>query len=249
VVDVKTRVVCTHFYCQSFRDESGQFIEDIVIDKTELNSDILKERGSSSIVSQISFGTNKYQRVIAYEQQVPILKRYQEKPGFAVRSGHDIGIGNQRVDSNSVEAEGVLDVDMAEMSLGQRLTVAALNPVEASGIHGVDKSVQDRDSIPISSLARTLTQALHSSDSRLLELCLAHSEPVTIQNTVERLSPQFALPLINACIERLGRGHRGANLKGGGGGASSQRGMVLVAWVRSVLIIHSGHLMAVSFEI
>jgi U3 small nucleolar RNA-associated protein 5 len=160
-----------------------------------------------------------------------------------VGSGNDMGTGDQ---VQSTEPEGILDVDMAELSLGQRLAVSAKTTVEFSGIQTEPKSDTERDSIPLSSLSRTLTQALHSSDSRLLELCLTHSEPATIQSTVERLSPQFAVPLLNACIERLGRGHRGTNLKGGGGGASSQRGTGLISWVRAVLIVHSGHLMAVS---
>jgi len=33
-------------------------------------------------------------------------------------------------------------------------------------------------------------------------------------------------------------------MKGGGGGASSQRGISLIAWVKVVLTVHSGHLMA-----
>jgi len=32
-------------------------------------------------------------------------------------------------------------------------------------------------------------------------------------------------------------------MKGGGGGASSQRGISLIAWVKVVLTVHSGHLM------
>jgi len=51
------------------------------------------------------------------------------------------------------------------------------------------------------------------------------------------------VPLITACVERLGRGGRATNMKGRGGGASAQRGMGLVAWVKAVLILHSGHLM------
>lgn len=38
-------------------------------------------------------------------------------------------------------------------------------------------------------------------------------------------------------------------MKGGGGGASSQRGISLIAWVKVVLTVHSGHLMTVSFHL
>jgi U3 small nucleolar RNA-associated protein 5 len=99
--------------------------------------------------------------------------------------------------------------------------------------------------VPANSLTRTLIQALHSSDSRLLETCLAHSDPSLIRNTVQRLPPQLAVPLINACVERLGRGARAGNMKGGGAGASAQRGTGLVTWVKTVLAVHSGHLMTV----
>ena len=100
--------------------------------------------------------------------------------------------------------------------------------------------------IPANSLTRTLIQALHSSDSRLLEMCLIHSDPILIRNTVRRLPPQLAIPLITACVDRLGRGARAANMKGGGGGASSQRGMGLLTWLKTVLAIQTGHLMTVS---
>jgi len=163
------------------------------------------------------------------------------------------------------ETEGALDVDLAELSLGQRLTavsggdqVAHLDgsseseeeddgfPRQPNGKSGKPKSAAP-DSVPASSLTRTLIQALHSSDSRLLETCLSHSDPLLIRNTVQKLPPQLAVPLLTACVDRLGRGHRAANMKGGGGGASSQRGISLIAWVKVVLTVHSGHLMTVSF--
>lgn len=99
--------------------------------------------------------------------------------------------------------------------------------------------------VAANSLTRTLIQALHSSDTRLLEMCLTHSDPTLIRNTIRRLPPQLAIPLITSCVERLGRGHRVANMKGGGGGASSQRGSSLVVWVKTVLVIHAGHLMTI----
>jgi U3 small nucleolar RNA-associated protein 5 len=99
--------------------------------------------------------------------------------------------------------------------------------------------------VPAHSLSRTLTQALHSSDTGLLESCLRHTNKDLIHNTVQRLPPQLVVPLLMACVERLGRGARGNNMKGGGGGASTQRGLGLIAWVKSALTIHSGYLMTV----
>jgi len=160
------------------------------------------------------------------------------------------------------ETEGALDVDLAELSLGQRLTAVSggdgAQPGSSSESEDEDDSFPRQpngksekpksaapDSVPASSLTRTLIQALHSSDSRLLETCLSHSDPLLIRSTVRKLPPQLVVPLLTACVDRLGRGHRAANMKGGGGGASSQRGISLIAWVKVVLTVHSGHLMTV----
>lgn len=153
--------------------------------------------------------------------------------------------------------QGDLDVDLAELSLGQRLAATQPNGVADDSDSDSDPAVPSKRRvgkvpessalIPASSLTRTLIQALHSSDSKLLETCLAHSDASLIHNTIKRLPPQLAVPLITACVERLGQGARAANMKGGGAGASSQRGSGLVEWVKAVLIIHSGHLMTVRF--
>lgn len=157
------------------------------------------------------------------------------------------------------EIDGLLQADLAELSLGQRLaavTDADIDPSSGSDDNELEgpKTKQMRKKadktdvaiIPANSLTRTLIQALHSSDSRLLEMCLGHTDPVLIRNTVRKIPPQLAIPLINACVERLGRGARGANMKGRGGGASSQRGTSLVVWINTVLAVHTGHLMTVS---
>lgn len=156
------------------------------------------------------------------------------------------------------DVDGELDADLAELSLGQRLT-ALTGGVSANVIRDSDdeavptsKSAQTPDgppsqTVPASSLTRTIIQALHSSDSGLLEICLAHTNGSLIQNTVRRLPPQLAVPLITACVERLGRGKRVGRGKGGGAGAGAQRGSGLVRWVRAVLVIHGGHLLTVSF--
>jgi U3 small nucleolar RNA-associated protein 5 len=155
------------------------------------------------------------------------------------------------------EIDGSLQVDLAELSLGQRLKAVSqkgLDIVSDMDDDTLNKTQtkplkkQTGAEIPVvaaNSLTRTLIQALHSSDTRLLEMCLTHSDPTLIRNTVRRLPPQLAIPLITSCVERLGRGNRVTNMKGGGGGASSQRGSSLVAWVKTVLTIHAGHLMTV----
>ncbi|KAF7340083.1 U3 small nucleolar RNA-associated protein 5 [Mycena venus] len=187
-------------------------------------------------------------------------KRYTESGSVAVRSGAELG-QDEEMDAIARNAiDGELDVDLAELSLGQRLTALSGDARPASSSDSDDEGTtqklpkasrkgqgdapaQDVSVVPANSLTRTLIQALHSSDTRLLETCLAHSDQTLIRNTVRRLPPQLAVPLITACVERLGRGARAANMKGGGGGASSQRATTLIVWVKTVLAVHSGHLM------
>lgn len=187
-----------------------------------------------------------------------VNKRYNERSSIAVASGVDLGQDASMDDLPVRELDGDLDVNVAELSLGERLTALsgaddAAAPGSASDSENPAAGPESRSRtgkrddpfhiVPANSLTRTLIQALHSSDSPLLETCLAHSDNVLIRNTVQRLPPQLAVPLLNACVERLSRGPRANNMKGGGGGASAQRGMALITWVKSVLTIHSGHLM------
>lgn len=196
--------------------------------------------------------------------QGPSGRRYTEPSSLKIHSGVELGQDPAADDLAVGESEGALDVDLAELSLGQRLT-AVSGGDQAAQLGGSSESESEEDgsprqpngksrkskgaapdSVPASSLTRTLIQAIHSSDSRLLETCLSHSDPLLIRSTVRKLPPQLAVPLLTACVDRLGRGHRAANMKGGGGGASSQRGISLMAWVKVVLTVHSGHLMTVS---
>ncbi|KAJ6569660.1 WD40-repeat-containing domain protein [Mycena capillaripes] len=185
-------------------------------------------------------------------------KRYTESGSVAFRSGAELGQDEEMDDIAHNAIDGELDVDLAELSLGQRLTALSgdARPVASSDSDdeattqkskaprkGDDAGAQDVSVVPANSLTRTLIQALHSSDTKLLETCLTHSDQTLIRNTVRRLPPQLAVPLITACVERLGRGARAGNMKGGGGGASSQRATTLIAWVKTVLAVHSGHLM------
>jgi U3 small nucleolar RNA-associated protein 5 len=160
---------------------------------------------------------------------------------------------------------GELDAELAELSLGQRLAVPAStikddDPVSGSKKKKPDapasKPADDEGAPPIRmttdaiSLTRTLTQALHSSDTRLLESVLAHSSQTLINNTVRRLPPQLAVPLLTACVERLNRGARAGTGKGrgDGSGASAQRGTLMVRWIRAVLVGHTAYLMTVRFR-
>ena len=164
--------------------------------------------------------------------------------------------------------DGALDVDLAELSLGQRLRISKGDEGALSDSDFSTTSVERGESkvqaskhkravsgstngkelrVPTTSLAQTLTQALHSSDTRLLEACFAHRDRTLIMNTVRRIPPQLALVLLDACVERLGRGRKGnAGIgKGRGAGVGARRGEGLVSWMKSVLVVHGGSLMSV----
>jgi len=180
--------------------------------------------------------------------------RYAEPPSLSIHSGVELGQDQAMDDLVERDVDGTLDENLAELSLGQRLTALTGQDADRRNTSPDDSDAEpssarrkqaaaQNDVVPAHSLTRTLIQALHSSDVRLLETCLAHSDSTLIRNSVRRLPPQLAVPLLTACVERLGRGARATNMKGGGGGASSQRGMGLINWINAVLVVHSGHLM------
>ncbi|KAL4081751.1 hypothetical protein V8B97DRAFT_2020392 [Scleroderma yunnanense] len=208
---------------------------------------------SSSRTTESKKAQTRTDEVLVDDDRVSVTTpqnaRYAEPSSLAIHSGVELG-HDQATDEALArrEVEGTLDTDLAELSLGQRLT--AMGGGNAANTDNEEENDSTRkknqqgppDVVPAHSLTRTLIQALHSSDSRLLETCLAHSGVSLIRNTVRRLPPQLSVPLLLACLERLGRGARAANMKGGGGGASSQRAMVLITWIKTTLALHSGHL-------
>ncbi|KAF7319887.1 Utp12 domain-containing protein [Mycena kentingensis (nom. inval.)] len=214
-----------------YLDDTGDYIPDVVIE--EVNASLLSESQEGNLIPN---------------------KRYTEARS-TVRSGVELGLDETMDDMAANAIDGDLDVEIAELSLGQRLTALSGDAPPGSSSDSENEgsskkkpkakgdAAQNGGAVPANSLTRTLIQALHSSDTRLLETCLAHSDQTLIRNTVRRLPPQLAVPLITACVDRLGRGARAANMKGSGGGASSQRGTTLIVWVKTVLTIHSGHLM------
>lgn len=98
------------------------------------------------------------------------------------------------------------------------------------------------------SLSSSLVQALHSTDVRLLESCLAQTDPRVIRSTVQRIPNVLVLPLVEVLVERLGRstakGFGGAGASGNGG-VDAHRGHELLLWLRHVLLVHLGYLVTV----
>lgn len=137
---------------------------------------------------------------------------------------------------------------MADLSLGERLLALP----HANGIPNGDSVPLSKPATAIegpvnaASLTRLMIQALHTSDPALLMVCLDHRNPVLIRNTIRKMPAQLALPLLKACVERLGQG-KGANSRGGGRGVgqNEQQGRGTVEWVKGVLVERGALLMTV----
>ncbi|ORY80778.1 hypothetical protein BCR35DRAFT_304358 [Leucosporidium creatinivorum] len=184
----------------------------------------------------------------------PAPTRYSEAETSAVRSADAVAELNS--DDEDFANSGELDVDMAEPTLADRLKAMNVSKLAQSGIDAAgsdeeDVDVADEDeeedalptgpSVPATTLTTTLIQALHSSDAPLLESCLSHTSAPLIRSTVKRLpSGSLVLGLLEALVERLGTGKKGAQ-----GNASVKRARGLIEWVRQVLIVHVGFLVTI----
>ena len=140
------------------------------------------------------------------------------------------------------------DVDQADLSLGERL-LALPNGDNAPASNKAALPTLDGP-VNAASLTRLLVQALHTSDPALLTLCLSHRDPVLIRNTIRKMPTQLALPLLKACVERLGQG-KAAGKRGGGRGVApnEQQGRGTVEWVKGVLVERGSILMTVSYVV
>ncbi|WWC69654.1 uncharacterized protein I206_103597 [Kwoniella pini CBS 10737] len=134
------------------------------------------------------------------------------------------------------------DVDMADLSLGERMLAVSNGDAPAIDSDAAAKTKSGSEltidgPVNAASLTRVLVQALHTSDPALLTLCLSHRNPTLIRNTIRKMPAQLALPLLKACVERLGQG-KSANKRGGGRGSvqNEQQGRGTVEWVKGVLV-------------
>ncbi|KAE8213602.1 hypothetical protein CF327_g2916 [Tilletia walkeri] len=94
-------------------------------------------------------------------------------------------------------------------------------------------------------LSHALNQALHSADKALLSSILAHSEPLLIRSTVQRLSGSQALLLLEQCVARLvGSTQGGGTTDVLSRGTSTGKVRTTVEWIRSILLLHTAYLMA-----
>ncbi|CAE6421146.1 unnamed protein product [Rhizoctonia solani] len=214
----------------NYRDESGNFLPEVKLTHKSANAGLTPDTNG-----------------------VVLTKHYAEPQSLTIHNGSELAQDPSEAPPATTAAD--LDVELAEITLSERNKVLADQPSSITGQKrrhdspsaepepSTSKSSKKALPVPAHSLSRTLAQALHSGDNALLETCLAHGDANLIRNTVLRLPPTLCVPLLQACVERLGRGARGE--KGGGAGASAQRGTSLIRWVRAVLVCHSGFLMTV----
>jgi U3 small nucleolar RNA-associated protein 5 len=148
--------------------------------------------------------------------------------------------------------------DMADLTLGERLALQdpgahPATPAKGHAATTVDgKTGSSLGPQNAQSLTRLLLQALHTSDPQLLSMILtspSNSSPTLIRNTIRKLPTSMALPLLKACVDRLGKG-KAFNKRGGGrgGGLNEKQGLVVVAWIRGVLVERGNVLMTVSLS-
>ncbi|OCF55196.1 U3 small nucleolar RNA-associated protein 5 [Kwoniella mangroviensis CBS 10435] len=154
-------------------------------------------------------------------------------------------------DADEAASKLPTDVDMADLSLGERMlaipngTASVVAETEASTTKAKPSAEITFDGpVNAASLTRVLVQALHTSDPALLTLCLSHRNPTLIRNTIRKMPAQLALPLLKACVERLGQG-KSVNKRGGGRGSvqNEQQGRGTVEWVKGVLVERGALLM------
>lgn len=116
-------------------------------------------------------------------------------------------------------------------TIGARALEAASRMMDA--MEDGEGEEEEEDAAPSlkTSVAAALQQALHSSDEAMLERCLLSATTVqTINATVAKLEPQYVMPLVNRLVAKFE--------------AKPTRGPLLLKWMKSVLTIHTAHLMS-----
>ncbi|KAJ6472611.1 hypothetical protein C8R45DRAFT_936506 [Mycena sanguinolenta] len=172
-----------------YLDDKGNFIPEVVIEDVK-----------TGLINESQSGTT----------------HNTESGSVAVRSGAELGQDEEMDDIARNTIDGELDVDLAELSLGQRLTAPSGDAQPVASSDSDDEATTQKSKAPRKGQGDASTQDA---------------------STAAGCSPDHEL------LEPLERGARAGNMKGGEGGASSQRATTLIMWLKTVLTAHSGHLM------
>lgn len=208
-------------------------------------------------------------------QDIPLQRFKESTSGASNNNATRSLLSEDEKNLAQKDLELPVEGDLADLTLGERLAVLEPDHVPAStrsdrrtrrgdgaaadDSNDVDEAEEEEGEADqaqklgpqsTQSLTRLLLQALHTSDPSLLTLILTspqNSTPGMIRNTIRKLPASMALPLLKACVERLGKG-RGFERRGGGrgGGLSGKEGGCVVAWIRGVLVERGSILMTVS---
>jgi U3 small nucleolar RNA-associated protein 5 len=209
-------------------------------------------------------------------QPIPV-KRFNADSATAGRATTIAFADEEAARLSRTQLELPVEGELADLTLGERLAVMEGNlpAVQRDGAVSDEDDDEDADEdeapagkserktketgavptqLPIQttqSLTRLLSQALHSSDQPLLSLILTsttNSTPTLVRNTIRKMPASLALPLLKACVDRLGKGKQYDRRGGGRGGAiAPQQGRGVVAWIKGVLVERGSVLMAVSW--
>lgn len=228
--------------------------------------DVLRQAGSGNFANfddgsqTIQGGGAQAMQKYAEPEVSSSASRKRAAQGSSVISGN--GMLAEAGASTTADDQANLDANIEDLegpTLGSRLKgldSRRVNGTSKPSRGSDDEDEEDRDSdedddaelqrrAPLPqgslSLAQTLVQALHSSDSSLLSSCLAHSDPNVIRQTVRRISGPLAVRLLENCVDRMSAGGKKSK---GALAASNSRG--IIEWVRATLTAHTSYLMSVS---
>eukprot|EP01134_Creolimax_fragrantissima_P001009 CFRG1009T1 len=171
-------------------------------------------------------------QMVAGSQQAS-LDAKAKKAKSADESAHIIGAENTRTNvpmaldeqfKSSTKDKETMDVD--EPVLGDILD--SENQPEQLGV----SSKKGRGKAnKADSLAKLLTQALHSDDSTLLEECLANTNEHVVRNTIQHLPTPYVVPFLEVIVAKFQ--------------SKPVRGIQLVPWIKTIMIVHTSYLMTV----
>lgn len=212
------------------------------IPKTSANANLLASGDDSTVTT----GNSSLQR---YSDATAMAGKQSGANSSSAPVGSDGMLieGNSRLaedqdDALNQEGGGVDDERSLEDRLrGLRVIRKATRSKKAGGDDSSSESDEDEDAATSRagapntslSLATSLSQALHSSDSSLISSLLTSANPDLVKGTVLRISGPNAVLLLEACVTRLNASKRGP-----------QKARGMVEWIKWTLRLHAGYLMS-----
>jgi len=204
------------------RDAQGQPLPIVQVTSAKSNSNLLAEGVSEKKTKRRDVYKEPTQSAVISAHAIP-----GQPAGGIARKGQNAGL-----EPTLAHRLKVLNMKgPSKVAKGEAQTIASVSSAPT-------KRIADA-----TSLSQTLVQALHSSDTRLLESCLGQTNLTTIRATVKRLPSPLVVTLVDAIVQRLGKSKN--SLGTGTGAVHAHRGVELMQWLRCVLMIHLSYLVTV----